>query len=422
MANKLITITKTNSGGDSDNFDVFCTSESPDVLLASGVSRVDLEAGVDYIVPAFYTSFSVVSTGVCTGTSTTTPDPQDITAPTIPTLYQPSIEDGIINVNWTASTDSESELRYYKLYEKVGATAFALVYTGASLSFTRNPATNGTSYQYYITAEDYADNVSAASTTQSVTPEAPADVLQSVDLGNPYSTAQLAYDTATSYTTYYHDGPQTYPNTVDYVYTSSTGTTTLTGGGNWYKIENTDYVIQIDNNGFVFNRYDMSQTLSITPSSTTVSDTAGSFTATITSNTDWILSEGLSWVSITGASGVGNGTATVSYTANTGAQRSGTITVRTGDNAFQDTIILTQAAVAGTLYSHSLGYGLESTACSATQQTYYADSSNFATATALYTDSAGATFAGIGYYSDGESWRYWSARDNAFTADGFCSF
>jgi len=177
MANKLITITKINTGGDSDNFSIYCINVSPNILLASGISRATLEAGVDYIVPEHYNSFSVVSTGICTNTATTTTAvTPDTTAPTTPTLYQPTVEDAVINVNWTVSTDSESGFKEYVLWEKIGSGSWNAIYTGTSLSFTRNPATNGISYQYYVVAWDYADNI-ATSVARSVTPAAALDTI-----------------------------------------------------------------------------------------------------------------------------------------------------------------------------------------------------------------------------------------------------
>ena len=345
----------------------------------------------------------------CVGVVDNTP-PSNVT-----NLVVGSIAQTTATLNWDTATDDYA-VSGYRIYSGAGT----FLYFDANPPYTFNSLSPNTPYSYKVKAIDSSGNLSTNfSNTVSFTT---TNTLPSANLGNSYNTAQLAYDTATSYTTYYYDGSISL-EVLDTVYSDSSGTTTFTGGMNWYKIQNTDYVVQIDSNGFVFKRYDMSQTLSITPSTNTVSSSAGSFTANVTSNTDWVVSEGLSWVSFTGASGLFNDSFTISYTANTGTQRSGTINVRTDDSAFQDSISLTQNADVATLYSHLLGYGSSSsTACSANQQTYYADSSNFATATALYTDSAGATFAGIGYYSDGESWRYWSARDNAFTADGFCSF
>jgi len=78
----------------------------------------------------------------------------------------------------------------------------------------------------------------------------------------------------------------------------------------------------------------------------------------------------------------------------------------------------TTAAVGGALYDVLLGFG--TSACTAAKSTYYIDNSNFTAATALYTDSAGTTFAGGGYYSDGDTLRFWDGRSKTFTSNDFC--
>jgi len=68
-------------------------------------------------------------------------------------------------------------------------------------------------------------------------------------------------------------------------------------------------------------------TLTVTPANQTVTNPAGTTTFTITTTCAWTVSESVSWLSVSPTSGTGNGTITVTYDANTGAQRVGTITV-----------------------------------------------------------------------------------------------
>lgn len=49
---------------------------------------------------------------------------------------------------------------------------------------------------------------------------------------------------------------------------------------------------------------------------------------------------------------------------------------------------------------------------------YYTDSNDWANATALYTNISKTTAASAGYYSDGETWRYWDG--SSFTLSGDC--
>jgi len=83
--------------------------------------------------------------------------------------------------------------------------------------------------------------------------------------------------------------------------------------------------------------------LEVTPSERSVGDKGGSTTFSVTSNTDWTISEDVEWISATPLSGSGNQTITVTYTDNpVTVQRSGTITVNGG--GITRTLTLTQAA------------------------------------------------------------------------------
>lgn len=237
------------------------------------------------------------------------------------------------------------------------------------------------------------------------------------------STAEAAYTNNQVNGNYYHNGTGSYPDNFDTVYVDDSGTTPYNGGNLWYKITSTDFVLKIGSNGLVMSKYDMSQTLSVSPTSTTKASTANSFTANVTSNSTWNVSEGLSWVSYSGASGSGNDAFTVSLTENTGTQRSGTITIQTLDSAKTATISITQSAAAGTTYPHQLGTSSTSTgSCVAGQSTYYTDQPNYGASTKIWTDSAGLNYAAGGYYSDGSTWLNWDGRSKTVTDVGFCGF
>jgi hypothetical protein len=82
--------------------------------------------------------------------------------------------------------------------------------------------------------------------------------------------------------------------------------------------------------------------VTVSPTSLSYSSAAGSQTVNVTSNTSWNVSDDRSWITTSGSSGSGNGSFTVSATANTGAARSGTVTVVGG--TVTRTISVSQAA------------------------------------------------------------------------------
>jgi hypothetical protein len=71
-------------------------------------------------------------------------------------------------------------------------------------------------------------------------------------------------------------------------------------------------------------------TLTVSPSSQSFSAAAGSQNVSITSNTSWTASDNQSWITVSPTSGSNNGSTTVSVTANTGASRSGAVTITGG--------------------------------------------------------------------------------------------
>jgi outer membrane lipoprotein-sorting protein len=85
--------------------------------------------------------------------------------------------------------------------------------------------------------------------------------------------------------------------------------------------------------------------LSVSPASLHVETASGSHTIAVTSNVSWTASDNAAWLTLSPASGKGNGTITVAVTENTTtAPRSATITVKAGDIA--ETVTVTQAGTA----------------------------------------------------------------------------
>ena len=83
-------------------------------------------------------------------------------------------------------------------------------------------------------------------------------------------------------------------------------------------------------------------TLTVTPLNQNVAATAGTTTFSITTTCAWTVSESESWLSVSPTNGTGNGTITATYSANSGAQRIGTVTVTVAD-VTPVTITVTQA-------------------------------------------------------------------------------
>lgn len=87
-----------------------------------------------------------------------------------------------------------------------------------------------------------------------------------------------------------------------------------------------------DNDMLAFRNYDeggAAPFLTISPASFGAPASAGSFPLSISSNQSWAYSDDAVWLSGSPTSGTGNGTVTVSYTANGGITRYGVITITT---------------------------------------------------------------------------------------------
>lgn len=87
-------------------------------------------------------------------------------------------------------------------------------------------------------------------------------------------------------------------------------------------------------------------TLTVTPATLSFSSAAGSSAVTVTSNTNWSVTDNQAWISVTPTSGTNNGSVSVSVTQNTGtASRSGTVTFTGG--GITRTVSVTQAPSTG---------------------------------------------------------------------------
>ncbi len=85
--------------------------------------------------------------------------------------------------------------------------------------------------------------------------------------------------------------------------------------------------------------------LTVSPSSLSVGSGSGSSAIAVTSNVSWTVSDDQSWITTSATSGSNNGSFNVTVTANTGAARSGTVTVTGG--SITQTISVAQAAAPG---------------------------------------------------------------------------
>ncbi|WP_353480587.1 BACON domain-containing carbohydrate-binding protein [Haliscomenobacter sp.] len=130
-------------------------------------------------------------------------------------------------------------------------------------------------------------------------------------------------------------------------------------------------------------------TLTVSTTSQTSSSSAGSFTITVTANVDWSVSSDAGWLTVSPTSGNNNGTVTATFTANTGAVRTGTITFTAGTLIQTVTVtqaILVEISVSPTTKSISPPAG--SFAISLSSNSAWTVSSNAAWLTASPTSSA----------------------------------
>ncbi|MCL2683049.1 MAG: hypothetical protein FWE63_06165 [Bacteroidales bacterium] len=93
---------------------------------------------------------------------------------------------------------------------------------------------------------------------------------------------------------------------------------------------------------------EVSSRLTLSTTALNVTDAAGEYPVSVTSNTNWTASSNADWCTVSPTSGNGDGTLTISVTQNTDVARQATITVTTADGAVTQTLIVTQArAISG---------------------------------------------------------------------------
>ena len=79
--------------------------------------------------------------------------------------------------------------------------------------------------------------------------------------------------------------------------------------------------------------------LTISPTTKSVSSSAGNFSISITASCAWTASDNVSWITVSPSSGSGNGSTTVTYEANTTtSQRTGIVTITDGSNSKSCTV------------------------------------------------------------------------------------
>lgn len=100
----------------------------------------------------------------------------------------------------------------------------------------------------------------------------------------------------------------------------------------------------------VFHQYNFevieNDFLEVLPALRDVTSSAGTTTFTVNSNTTWVVSESVPWLSVSPLSGSSNGTLTVNYNENTSSSsRSGQINISTSDGSVSTNVTVNQAGV-----------------------------------------------------------------------------
>jgi hypothetical protein len=136
------------------------------------------------------------------------PPAQDTTPPAAPTGLTASLVSGSVNLSWNAN--SESDLSHYRLERSVNGTgSFGLLASPTVTTHVDGSVSAGSTYYYRVFAVDTAGNVSAPSSTVSVTvastPPPPSGALNVLDYGASTATSgddapaiQRAFDAAAS--------------------------------------------------------------------------------------------------------------------------------------------------------------------------------------------------------------------------------
>jgi len=118
MANKTVTLTKTNIGGSTGNYNIYHTAVSAPNLILTGVTQAALEASVEFVVDEALDTFYVVSdTPDCTNQTIVIIDEE---APSVPSsFYYEQYSETSFTLYWAASTDNIA-VTGYKIYKNGG--------------------------------------------------------------------------------------------------------------------------------------------------------------------------------------------------------------------------------------------------------------------------------------------------------------
>lgn len=111
---------------------------------------------------------SMTTIGIGIGIDTSGPPPPDTAAPAAPQNLVATPGDSTVALAWDAN--SEPDLVGYNVYRDSGAGFGLFAAAVLTNSYADNAVSNGTSYDYYVTAYDDADNESDPSDTDSATP------------------------------------------------------------------------------------------------------------------------------------------------------------------------------------------------------------------------------------------------------------
>ena len=147
-------------------------ASSVDIDVTSAVTG-NGEVDLAVVVPSGSTSSTAVaefasrevakSKPTLTVTTATTPPPPDTAPPATPTGLSAVAGDGSVSLTWTANT--ESDLASYRVYRSVNGSGASpvLVASPTQAGFTDTGVSNGTTYDYRVSAVDRTANESAQS-------------------------------------------------------------------------------------------------------------------------------------------------------------------------------------------------------------------------------------------------------------------
>jgi len=156
-----------------------------------------------------------------------------------------------------------------------------------------------------------------------------------VDLGASYTLTKVVLSWEAAFAKSYQIQVSSDNTTFTTVYTTTSGaggteSLNVAGTGRYVRMYGTARATVYGYSLYEFQIYGTpanTQTLSVSPASVALSSAAGTSTLAVTSNVAWTASSSQSWLTLSPASGSGNGSIVLSAAANTGASRSAVVTV-----------------------------------------------------------------------------------------------